>query len=82
MAAKPPRRRSLFPHTVKRKKTAQTFSRYENFVYLLTELETTVDSGTICWSAAAAAAAKVRLNLLEQALDAVIRQIGNERTDP
>jgi hypothetical protein len=71
-------RPSLRPLAKKRKRSLQMFSGYESFVYLLTELEEVVDSGTIRWSRATATAAKVRLTLLETALSGVIKQIRND----
>jgi hypothetical protein len=40
------------------------FTRYENFLYLLTELELTVASGKISWTATSAMAAWRRLDKL------------------
>jgi hypothetical protein len=81
LTAKPPRRRLSLPLASKRQRSPQVFNGYESFVYLLTELEAAVDSGTIRWSATTAAAAKIRLGLLEKALGSVMRQIGNEGAD-
>ena len=45
-----------------------SFTQYENFLYLLTELELIIASGEIKWSAAAAIAARYRLDKLTAAV--------------
>lgn len=75
LVVRPPRQPLSRPVARKRKRVPRAFSGYESFVYLLTELETVVDSGTIRWPAAALAAARVRLELLAASLTIVAGQI-------
>ncbi|MBV9247713.1 MAG: hypothetical protein JO227_00505 [Acetobacteraceae bacterium] len=51
------------------------FSDYENFVYLMAELELIIEGGTIRWSLATANATKHRLNELRRRVDSIIAQI-------
>ena len=54
------------------------FTSYENFAYLLTELELTVGFGRIKWSAASATAAWRRLDNLTATLRQLVTQLENE----
>ena len=50
----------------KPKQRVQLFSDYENFVYLMAELELLIESGTIEWSVGTANATKHRMNCGEK----------------
>ena len=62
----------------KQKRPPEALGRYDNFVYLLAELELVMAAGTIRWSAATAKATKLRLEELATAMGRVIAQIENE----
>jgi hypothetical protein len=53
------------------------FTGYESFIYLLTEIEIIIGSGTVKWSAATALAASQRLDRLA----ASVRQLGKRVDD-
>jgi hypothetical protein len=65
----------------KPKRQPEVFSGYENFIYLLTELELVVDAGTIQWSATTAGAATRRLEKLAARTRLAITQIENEQSN-
>jgi hypothetical protein len=54
------------------------FTRYENFLYLLTELEMIIGSGKIEWSVASAIVARHRLDKLTAAVHQLVSQLENE----
>jgi hypothetical protein len=62
----------------KRRPPPTVFTSYENFAYLLTELELTVGFGRIKWSAASATAAWRRLDNLTATLRQLVTQLENE----
>lgn len=56
----------------------EAFTNYENLLYLLTELELVVESGTINWSAPSAAAVWRRLDQLTATMHLLVTRIENE----
>jgi hypothetical protein len=65
----------------KPKQSPEVFTAYENFIYLLTELELVVEAGAIRWSPATVNSAKRRLEELAAKMHQVIRQIEDEKSD-
>jgi hypothetical protein len=63
-----------------RKPTAPpgSFTQYENFLYLLTELELMVGSNKIRWSAESAILAQRRLDKLTAAVHQSVSQLENK----
>jgi hypothetical protein len=57
---------------------AGSFTQYENFLYLLTELELIVGSKKVNWSADSAILAQRRLDKLTAAVHQLVRQLENE----
>ena len=55
-----------------------SFTPYENFLYLLTELELIVGSNKITWTAASAILAQRRLDKLTAAVHQLVSQLENE----
>jgi hypothetical protein len=53
------------------------FTSYENFLYLLAELELVVGSGRIEWSTASALAARRRMEELTARMRQLTSQLGN-----
>jgi hypothetical protein len=62
----------------KTRQLPQTFTGYENFVYLLAELELVIEGGTIEWSVATANATKHRLEELARKMERIIGQVESE----
>jgi hypothetical protein len=63
---------------VRRPRPRELFSRYENFIYLLTELELAMKRGGIEWSETMARAAKRRLEVLATRMERIIAQSDEE----
>ena len=64
------------------RRVLKTFSGYENFAYLLTELELVVEEGNIEWSPPTAEAAVHRLERLTAIMQAIITQTEQENERP
>jgi hypothetical protein len=62
----------------KSKSLQEAFTGYESFIYLLTEIEIVVESGTVNWSAESAVAASRRLDKLAATVHELAVQIENE----
>lgn len=62
----------------KPKKSSEVYTAYDNFLYLLAELELVVGSGTIRWSASSASRARQRMDVLAATMGRLANKFESE----